>query len=369
MDIRRILSTQKNFDIEANLPDGMFMVGYNGLIQWVNDVAHDLFHVEEGMLFAKNINDVLENGFDLIKNSSNTHKALIAKNTQGEEYFEITAREIEEGYIVALRDSTKNYKRISGILEEQKVSQKINNDKNCFLVKLANEFNAPMQSIIGFSQGLLDGLGGNITEKQAKYVNIIKKNSTDLLYFFNKLVELSQSEGNLFEGEEKYFDIVSTIDGAIKTIKSIYGEKPVDIDFNYTSDIKRTMVQNENIFKIMVNNLIEALIREIDLGKIYVTLSDASDEFLTARNIPVAKSLLITVSSVNMVVLESELATLFNPYAIVDSSSKRTISRALTLGIVANIAKEMGGVVWAEISPMKDLVFNLVIPREKAKDE
>lgn len=369
MDIRKILSAQKNFELQDSLPDGVFLVGFNGLIQWVNDVAHDLFHVEEGQLFAKNINDVLENGYDLIKNSSNTHKALIAKNTKGDEYFEITSREIEDGYIVALRDSTKNYKRISGILEEQKASQKINNDKNCFLVKLANEFNSPIQSVIGFSQGLLDGLGGSITDRQAKYVNIIKKNSVDLLYFFNKLVELSQSEGDLLEGEEKYFDIVSTIDGVIKSIKSIYGDKPVDIDFTYASDIKRTFVQNENIFKIMINNLIEALIREIDLGKIYVTLNDASEDFLSARNIPVSKSLLLTVSSVNMVVLESELVTLFNPYAIIDSSSKRTISRALTLGVVANIAKDLGGVVWAEISPMKDLVFNLVIPREKVKDE
>ena len=163
MDIRRILSTQKNFDIEANLPDGMFMVGYNGLIQWVNDVAHDLFHVEEGMLFAKNINDVLENGFDLIKNSSNTHKALIAKNTQGEEYFEITAREIEEGYIVALRDSTKNYKRISGILEEQKVSQKINNDKNCFPFFI-HEFRASMEK----REIIISCFFGDIKEKITK---------------------------------------------------------------------------------------------------------------------------------------------------------------------------------------------------------
>ena len=133
MDIRKILSIPKNNDIQSSLPDGVLLVGTNAVIQWANDIAHDLFRMEEGLLLSKSINDLLENGYDLIKNSANTHKALISKYTQGEEYYELTARETEEGYIVALRDSTQNYKRISNILEEQEFSQKINSDKNCFL--------------------------------------------------------------------------------------------------------------------------------------------------------------------------------------------------------------------------------------------
>lgn len=369
MDIRKILSIQKNIDVQSNLPDGVVFVGTNGIIQWANDIAHDLFRIEEGLLFSKSINDILENGYDLITNSANTHKALIAKYTQGDEYFEITARETEGGHVVALRDSTQNYKRISNILEEQESSQKVNSDKNCFLVKLANEFNSPIQSIIGFSQGLLDGLGGEVSDKQSKYVNIIKKNSSELLYFFNKLVELSQSEGNLIENDEKYFDIVTTLDSIIKANKHYYSEKPINIDFEVDPSLKKTVYQKETAFKLMSQNLIETLMREIDLGNVYVTISDADEDFLSSRNIPVESSILITVSSSNIIVLETELATLFNPYAIVDSASKKTISRALALGTVANIAKDLGGVIWAEILPMKGLVFNIVLPREIAHNE
>ena len=80
-------------------------------------------------------------------------------------------------------------------------------------------------------------------------------------------------------------------------------------------------------------------------------------------------AILITVSSNNITVLETELGTMLNPYAVVDSANKRTISRAMALGTVSNIAKDLGGVVVVEILPMKGLVFNIVIPREKAKDE
>jgi signal transduction histidine kinase len=369
MDIRKILSIQKNMNIEANLPDGMMFVGNNTVIQWANDIAHDLFRVEEGLLATQSINDLLENGYDLIVNSANTHKALIAKSTQNDEYFEITARETEEGHLVALRDSTQNYKRISSILEEQENSQKVNYDKNVFLSKLANEFCAPIQSVIGFSQGILDGLGGDISEKQTKYMNIIKKNSTELLYFFTKLVELSKAEGKLIETEEKNFDIVSALDTIIKSNKNIYADKPINVTLETDNNLKRTICQKEALFKIVINNILESVLRDIDLGEISVTAADADEEFLTSRNIPISQSVLITISSNSVVIFETELATLFNPYAVVDSSNKRTISRAIALGTASDIIKQLGGVVWAEILPMKGLVFNIVIPRENTHNE
>ena len=369
MDIRKILSLQKNIDIQYNLPDGVVFVGTSGIIQWANDVAHDIFHLEVGLLLTKSINDILENGYDLITNSANTHKALIAKSTQGDEYYEITARETEEGYVVSMRDSTQNYKRISGILEEQENAQRVNGDKNVFLVKLANEFNSPIQSIIGFSQGIIDGLGGKVSDKQAKYANIIKKNSSDLLYFFTKLVELSQSEGNLIENENKHFDIVNSLDTIIKANKNLYSDKAINVEYEAQSDIKRSIYQGENYFKMMMNNILETVLREIDLGNVYVNLSDADEEFLTARNLPVDSSILITISSNNVAILENELSTLFNPYAVIDSANKRTISRALALGTASNIAKILGGVVWAEILPMKGFVFNIVIPRRGLPNE
>ena len=368
MDILKMLS-QKNIDVQTNLPDGIMFVGTNGIIQWANDIAHDMFRMDDGLLFSKSINDVLENGYDLIVNSANTHKALIAKSTFDDEYFEITSREIEGGHVIALRDSTQNYKRISNILEEQETSQKINNDKNCFLVKLANEFNSPIQSIIGFAQGILDGLGGEVSPKQAKYVNIIKKNSSDLLYFFNKLVELSQSEGGLFESDEKQFDMVNAVDTIIKSNKHLYSEKAVNIEFETSKDFNRVIRHKETYFKTMVQNVVESAVREIDLGTINVSVSDADVEFIASRNISIQSPVLITVSSNNILIMDNELPTMFNPYAVIDSANKKTISRALALATASNIAKDLGGVVWAENLPMKGFVFNIVIPRENLENE
>ncbi len=365
MDIRKILSKQKTFDIASNLPDSIIYVTNSGLIEWGNDVACEVFEVSKQEGFVNiTVNDILENGFELVKSAEATKKALIAKSTIKEEYYEITTRPVENGFIVALRDSTQNYKRISGILAEKENTHHVAKDKNEFLVKLANKFNPPLQSVIGFSQGLIDGLGGSVTEKQDKYLNIIKNNSSELAYFFNKLVELSQSEGDMFEVDKKYFDVVSLIEQTIKFITANYVSKSLNINFVVEKDLKRMIFQNEPVVKVIMQNLIESVVREMEIGTISIDLSDTSDEYLNARNLPTVPSILLSISSLNLQITDSELPILFNPYATIDTLNRNSITRALALGTVKNLAKSLGGEVWVENVPMQGPVFNLVIPRE-----
>lgn len=365
MDIRKILSKSKTtIDITANLPDSVLYVANSGLVEWGNDLACEMFEVskQEGFINIT-VNDLLEKGFELVSSAQMSKKALIAKSTIKEEYYELTAKQVESGYVVALRDSTQNYKRISGILAEKENSQNVTRDKNEFLVKLANKFNPPLQSVIGFSQGLMDGLGGKTTDKQDKYLNIIKTNSIELAYFFNKLVELSQSEGKLLEKDVKYFDISALIEHIIKTTQDNYESKSLNITFNFEKDFKRMIYQDEPIVKIAIKNLIETVFREMEIGNILINLTDTTEEYLNARNFSTVPSVLISISSVNLQILDNEFPNLFNPYATIDSLNRNSITRALALGTVKNLSKLLGGEVWVENGPMGP-VLNMIMPRE-----
>lgn len=81
------------------------------------------------------------------------------------------------------------------------------------LVKLEGDIKSPISSITGFSQGLLDGIGGNLTEKQAKYIKIINSNSNDLYHFMDKLLEFTESESSLYKSMYQNFDVVQIIKG------------------------------------------------------------------------------------------------------------------------------------------------------------
>ena len=70
------------------------------------------------------------------------------------------------------------------------VKTNVSEDKNLFLIKLANDFKSPLQSIVGFSQAIADGLGGEISEQQDKYIRIIKKNSSGKGFVVNFIPDI-----------------------------------------------------------------------------------------------------------------------------------------------------------------------------------
>ena len=79
--------------------------------------------------------------------------------------------------------------------------------------------------------------------------------------------------------------------------------------------------------------------------------------------------MVITVTSSSNAILESEIPTLFDPYAVIDRSNKRTILRAIALASVRNIMNYMNGIIWAETIPLKGTAFKMILPFEKEVNE
>lgn len=368
MGLKNFLSKTRVIDIQSCLPDGIVLITTEGTIQWNNDVAMTLFP-QVVSLINTNIDEYLVDGLNIIIASANTAKPVVAKTVGSEEYMELTAKAIEGAYVVSLRDATQKYKTVNTIIEGHENSKKINNDKNTFLIKLSNDLKSPLHSIVGFSQAIIDGLGGKVSEKQEKYLKIINKNSSDLLYFFNKLLELSQTESDAFEKDIKFFDIANTINSVIRTSEQLYSEKKLEMSLTVEENVKKTIYSDEKAFKLMFQTLMETLIRATDLGTIEVNLATADEEFLTTHNLTDCSGIVVTIMSSSNGILESEIPTLFDPYAVVDKSNKRSILRAIALASVRNLMNYLHGIVWAETVPLKGTAFKIILPFEKEVNE
>jgi len=369
MGIKNFLSKTRVIDIQSCLPDGVLLITTEGSIQWFNSVATELFLIPNDSILNNSIDDFLENGLDSAITSSSNNSPKITRLIDSDEYIEITAKAIEGAYVVSMRNATQKYKAVNNMIEQHENNKKASNDKNSFFIKLSTDLRSPIHSVIGFSQAIIDGLGGTVTEKQAKYLKIINKNSTDLLYFFNKLVELSQTENDAFEKEIKYFDVVSTIKSVVKTNEQLYSDKNLDIILNIDEDTKKTIYTDGKAFKTMFQILLETLIRSTDIGTVQVNVASASDEFLTAHNMSDYSAVTISVSTSTNIILESEYEALFNPYAIADKSNKRTLVRSIALASVRNILNYLHGVIWVESAPLKGSMFNIILPLEKESNE
>lgn len=351
-----------------NLPDAVLIVEEDGRISWVNDKSTTIFEGGKRLIKSYNFVDLIDSGLEKIDKSIATRTPIIAGafTPTGREFFvELNAKKYHGSYIVTIRDITA----MTNVLTNAEQTSEFNKEKNAMLVKLANEIKSPINSIVGFSQAMIDGLGGEITEKQDKYVKIINKNSNDLFHFMDKFIEFAYAESTLYEYDYQTFDIVNTIQSVIRNNDSATTAKGLTVNFDFEELPKRAVYSDEKTLKTILQNIMETSIKLTDTGSISLRINYAEEELVNKINVfdKVKKNSLIhiTVSDTGIGLQEGEMSGLFEPYSQLDKPNKKNIIRSISLGTASILAKRLHGVVWAESEVMKGTTFHIIIPIEK----
>lgn len=374
MVFKNFLSKAKDIDILSSIPDGVLLVDSLGRIEWINEIASDLLNKKKNDLLKLNINEIIESGIELVREAAGSGKPVVgrAKHQETKDFYvEITAKLVEDYFVISLRDVTQNYKTVTNIITEHETSKKINKDKNAFLVKLSNEIKSPIHSIIGFSQAMVDGLGGEMSEKQEKYIKIINKNSNESLYLLDKILELSKTESNLFDYESQVFDVTNTIQTVLKNYEQNIKDKSLNLNFDFEELVKKTIYSDEGALKIALQNILETSINSTDIGSINVKVTHPDLDFVSQQNLDVPTNatekyyLYLTISDTGAGISENDLGVIFEPYSQLDRPNKKNIVRSIALASAKNLVKHMKGTIWVESEPMQGSTYNLIIPIEK----
>jgi signal transduction histidine kinase len=374
MVFKNFLSKAKDIDILSSIPDGVMLVDNIGKVEWINEVIPVLFRMNKDEIFKSNINEIIESGLDLIKQAAESLRSVVGRikpQSDKDFYFEITAKVVDDYYVVSLRDVTQSYKTVTNILVEHESSKKVNKDKNNFLVKLSNELKSPIHSIIGFSQAMADGLGGEMSEKQGKYIKIINKNSNEVLNLMNKIIELAKTESNLFEFDFQTLDIINLIQVVLKDYEPQIKDKKLSLNLNIDEFVKKTIFSDENALKIILQDILETSLSLTDIGSINITVCHPDLELISEKDLETSEEfneksfVMISVSDTGAGISENDLGVLFDPYAQLDRPNKKNIARSLALASAKNLVKSLKGVIWVESEIMQGAVYNMIIPVEK----
>ncbi len=369
MNLLNLFSEVNMKDVLRYLPDAVFVVDENsGEILWANDRAAIVFETSKEDLKGLNFNDIVVKGMELAEQSSYKDVSVVggAVINSREFFVELSANLLDNQYFITIRDVTE----MTNILTQAEKTGRLNKDKNLMLTKLANEFKSPMQSILGFSQALNDGLGGEINDKQRKYVRIINKNATELLYFMNKFFEFAQVESRLYEKNMHVFDILDLVQRVITDNEVMIATKKLDINIDADGLADKYIFSDENAVKIILQNLLEISIKLTEIGTILVELYNPSLEDVKKVGIRPIKNAVetsymqIRISDNGVGIQENEVEGIFEPYTQLDKQNRKNLVRSISLGSVKELVKALHGAVWLETEVMKGTVFNVIIPVE-----
>ena len=347
-------------------PDAIVFVNSDGYITRMNSKAGEMFIITDGSNPVR-LNDVIPDGMASVKSSVKSKKPVLTQaNVEGHcFYVELMASKKGGNYCVSLRNKTK----LTNDKDTELKIDKFNNEKNAMLVKLQSEIKSPLESITGFSKGLLESIGGELSEKQAKYVKIIHNNANDLNEFLDKLLEFTYTESLLYEAKYEKFDAVAVAKDVIKDFGTKFEDKKLDFIFDYAMLIDRSVYTDINAFRKIIENILQVSLDMTDSGNISLTFTPVDDESAIGFGLPEGgKFLRINLTDTGAGIEAEEVRALCDPYFQADKG-KKNLLRALRLGSASILVKRCEGFIDISSELMRGTIYNIVIPIEKRADE
>jgi signal transduction histidine kinase len=373
MNFSNFFSTINSKEVLTNLPDAVMVIEEDGLVSWVNDKTLSLFAAGREEILGKHFEEMVIDGIKLMEKShiKKTSYATGAINFQGKEFFiELNSKRYGMQYFVTLRNTTQ----MTSILSQSEKTGQMNRDKNLMLTKFSGDFKSPLQSIIGFSQSVLDNNEESLTEKQQKYLTIINKNSKELLYFMDKFFDFSAVESSAFVIKRRVFDIILLIQNICKDNELNIQNKKLSFVLNFENLNSKTVYTDENALKQVLQQILEMAISLTEIGTISIDAETLMIE--DVKNLGIYRYtdeafgdyIKILIKDTGMGISSSEMKNIFNPYALMDSSNKKAILHAIMMATVENVITKLGGVVKINTEIMKGSEFEIILPIAKDKE-
>lgn len=356
------------------LPDGVLVVAPNGEITDYNEKASKIFTSET--IVNSELLDLFDGGYNMVCDLVKTGAGAVVRSriNEDEQFFEISAARFGEkgDIIVGVRDVSGSQKMLNKLIFEHEYVNKVTKEKNSFLSKIAGELTSPLHSINGFSQALLEGLGGEISEKQEKYLKIINKNSAQLLDLISKIIDYSKVESGIFDYEFKNFDFVDLISKIFNDYRTKAEEKGLVLTVDLNNLLKRNCFNDENLVKTAITLLLDNAIASTQNGGVKIEASSPDLEFLEIAGFPIAESandksyLMIKITDSGTGLVDNEKDTIFNPYIDVEKAiARKSLARNVAMGLVYNLIRLAKGKIWVETESLKGTSYTFVVPSER----
>lgn len=373
MKILEYLKSQKEDNNFNLLPDGIFTLEQDGKIIDVNDKVLEIYKTTRFNILGRYFSDFVENGTAILNEVvQNSSSQMVKGYIKGEEKpslsLEITAkRNIETNKVyVVIRNATERLSEHKIIKEKFSTAQKIIDEKNDFLLDSSGVILSNLVSISGFSRALLDGIGGALSEKQQKYLNIINLNARDLNYDLEKLFMLFKTESGKIQYNNKLFDLI----GLIKSIERLYQkdfkDKKIIFSLDYSTLTERDCFLDCEIIEYILRSIMDIFSRFANFGKCSLNIGHPPLEFLKEREFlandsyDTKKYVLFEAKIADLVFNKDELDNIFDTYY--KGSVKRPIGLKASLNLLRNYITDFRGGIWVYSKENFGTMITFVLP-------
>ena len=226
----RLVSTGEADATIGSIPISTFHSAAESLSN-ITVVGETEYRSENGFAIRKDL-PLLASAFTKALNSiTNEEKAVISRTwigltAQSKIDYMIVWRILAGATIVIIFFIVWNKK----LKDAQQRAEAANIAKSAFLANMSHEIRTPLNAIMGFSDAMLTGLGGDLTNpKHQEYLNDIKNSGQHLTTVINDILDLSKIESGKWVIKGDKFSLNDCINDAIKMVLPKATEKNINV--------------------------------------------------------------------------------------------------------------------------------------------
>lgn len=227
---------------------------------------------------------------------------------------------------------------------------KANRAKSDFLAMMSHELKTPLHAIRGYSQLLLEGVDGPLTQAQREDLENILNAGDHLLQLIDNILRFSKLEAS---EDQPYFEAVEAsviAEEALRAVSALARGK--DLALSYHAE-PCTLIADGTKLKQALINLLSNAIKYTPAGQIVLSGTVQDTEYW------------FSVSDTGRGIPKEFHGRIFEPFTQLDSSNTRESQGVgLGLAIVKKYVEMHGGRVLVESEVGRGSVFSLALPLE-----
>jgi signal transduction histidine kinase/CheY-like chemotaxis protein len=261
------------------------------------------------------------------------------------------ARKVDE--LTRLADELR--RRSQELVDANRRIQEADRLKSQFLATMSHELRTPMNSIIGFSEILVERLEERLDAKHYGFLRHILSSGQHLLGIINDVLDLSKIEAGKMEIYPEFFSIAPVVDAVCNVMRGMSKTVP-----RFVADIPADLPQIETDlakFKQILFNLLSNAVK-FSPPQSPVTIS--------ARFIGVSEddgSITVSVQDEGIGIEPQHHEVIFEEFRQVDASVRREYGgTGLGLALVKKFVELQGGNVRVESAPGRGSIFSFTLP-------
>lgn len=238
----------------------------------------------------------------------------------------------------------------------RKNEEELHENRLTFFTNIAHEFLTPLTLIVGPVQKLSEAT--NLNEKNQKFINMIQRNASRLLFLTQELLEFRKAEHDSLEIVVKNFDLVSLTE----QIAELFDDWAMDKNIDYHLDVPPALpgwFDKDKIEKIIFNLMSNAFKYTPVNGKI---------DFKCHIEDNKTKQLNITITNTGKGIPKEKLDSLFNRFFLSDTnqtSDTDLFRTGIGLAYIKKLVTVLRGEIYVSSIPDAQTTFTILIPCEK----